>query len=173
MIYRSRSPPNYLNFFNSSNLEVNDVCKSQKIWINGKSIEVSTEIYDNYIKYDRKYRYFTDDLKQERIIVNQEKETVKVIASREDSYDRLTCECEKEFADELECTEEEAIKNLMIEKLLKSLGELNSSELELIDAIYYKGKTEREFSAETGIPQKTINYRKHKILVKLKKLIEN
>ncbi len=70
-----------------------------------------TEIYK---KGDRKIKYFTDDLKQEKITVNQEEETIKIIQSREDSYDRLTCECEKEFADKSECTEEEAMRNLMI-----------------------------------------------------------
>lgn len=128
------------------------MCKSQKIWINGKPIEVSTEVYDIYIKDDRKYRYFTNDLKREKIIVNQEKEKVTIIPSREDSFDRLKDESGKQFMDEYESVEDEALKKLMIEKLLKSLGELKSCEWEIIDAIYYKGKTEREFSAETGIP---------------------
>lgn len=69
--------------------------------------------------------------------------------------------------------EDKILDNIMIEKLLKSLAVLNYDERNLIDAIYYQGKSEREVSAETGIPQKTINYRKRKILDKLKKLLEN
>lgn len=52
---------------------------------------------------------------------------------------------------------DKALKNLMIEKFLELLRELNSDEWKFVDAIYYKGKSEREFSAETGAPQKTVN----------------
>lgn len=147
--------------------------KSQKIWINGKQIEVSPEVHDLYIKSGRKNRYFTDDLKTEKVIVNQDKEMVTFIPSREDSFDRLMDENKVQFVDESEDVEDKALKNLMIEKLLKLLKELDSDEWGIIDAIYYKGKSEREFSAETGIPQKTVNYRKRKILAKLRKLLES
>lgn len=78
-----------------------------------------------------------------------------------------------QFVDESEDAEDKALKNLMIEKLLKLLKELDSDEWGIIDAIYHKGKSEREFSAETGIPQKTVNYRKRKVLAKLRKLLES
>lgn len=149
------------------------MCKTQKIRINGKSVEVSTEIYDIYIQGERKSRYFTDDLKREKIIVNQEKETVTFIPSREDSFDRLKDENKIQFMDDSESVENKVLKTLMIEKLFKSLVLLDSDERKIIDAIYYEGKTEREISAETGIPQKTINNRKRKILAKLKKFMDN
>lgn len=87
------------------------------LWLNGKYISVTDEVYEVYTKGNRKNKYFTDDLKKEKIIVNQEKEKVRFIPSREDSYERLTCECEKEFADLTKCTEDDAMKNLMIEKV--------------------------------------------------------
>lgn len=149
------------------------MCKTQKIRINGKSVEVSTEIYDIYIQGERKSRYFTDDLKREKIIVNQEKETVTFIPSREDSFDRLKDENKIQFMDDSESVENKVLKTLMLEKLFKSLELLDSEERKIIDAIYYEGKTEREISAETGIPQKTINNRKRKILAKLKKFMDN
>lgn len=149
------------------------MCKTQKIRINGKSVEVSTEIYDIYIQGERKSRYFTDDLKREKIIVNQEKETVTFIPSREDSFDRLKDENKIQFMDDSESVENKVLKTLMLEKLFKSLELLDSDERKIIDAIYYEGKTEREISAETGIPQKTINNRKRKILAKLKKFMDN
>jgi DNA-directed RNA polymerase specialized sigma subunit len=43
----------------------------------------------------------------------------------------------------------------------------------LIYNLFFKGKSERQLSAETGIPQRTINDRKRKILLELKKLIES
>ena len=65
------------------------------LWLNGQYINVTDEIYKVYTKGDRKNKYFTDDLKKEKIIVNQDEEKLSFIPSREDSYDRLTCECEK------------------------------------------------------------------------------
>lgn len=49
---------------------------------------------------------------------------------------------------------------------------LSPSEKELITALIIYGKSEREYSAQTGIPQKTINNRKKAILLKLNKFIK-
>ena len=43
---------------------------------------------------------------------------------------------------------------------------------ELITALFYYGMTEREYAIKSGIPQNTINDRKRRILLKLKKIIE-
>jgi len=69
--------------------------------------------------------------------------------------------------------EEEVINNIMLEKLKKSLTKLSDDELYLIEQLIYNEKSERELSAISGIPQRTINDRKHRILAKLKKLLEN
>lgn len=68
---------------------------------------------------------------------------------------------------------ERIVDKLMIERLRAVLPKLSSDEQELIKALYFKGLSEREWSALTGIPQKTINDRKHKILEKLKKFLKN
>lgn len=65
-----------------------------------------------------------------------------------------------------------AEKNILTDKLSKCLLLLTKEEQELIYALFYRELTEQEFSSETGIPQQTINYRKLKILKKLKKLLE-
>ena len=44
---------------------------------------------------------------------------------------------------------------------------------ELINALFFRNLSERKWSDETGIPQKTINDRKHRIIAKLKKYLEN
>ena len=41
---------------------------NKSIRINGKSVEVTDEVYKVYTKYDRKMRYFEKDLKQERLV---------------------------------------------------------------------------------------------------------
>lgn len=68
--------------------------------------------------------------------------------------------------------EETALDNLMGELLRLSIAQLAPSEQELITALFYDGMTEREYAIKSGIPQKTINDRKRRILLKLKKIIE-
>lgn len=62
--------------------------------------------------------------------------------------------------------------NLMGELLRLSIAQLAPSEQELITALFYDRMTEREYAIKSGIPQKTINDRKRRILLKLKKIIE-
>jgi RNA polymerase sigma factor (sigma-70 family) len=55
-----------------------------------------------------------------------------------------------------------------IAQLRKYLSLLSKSEMELINAIFYKGLSEREYMRISGISQTTISYRKKEILKKLK-----
>lgn len=68
--------------------------------------------------------------------------------------------------------DEAVVQKIMIEKLNESLVLLNQAERDLIKALFYDRFSEREWAATTGIPQKTINDRKQRILKKLKKLLE-
>jgi len=61
---------------------------------------------------------------------------------------------------------------LLLDMLLKALAELTDDERGLIDALFFKEQAERDLAKETGIPRKTIAYRKMKVLDKLRKLIE-
>ena len=58
-------------------------------------------------------------------------------------------------------------------KLHSCLSRLKPEERDLVTAIFFDGKSERALSEETGVPQKTINDRKRRILRTLKKLLEN
>jgi len=69
-------------------------------------------------------------------------------------------------------TEDLVLKRMDIEKLSIALKALPQEEFEVIQAIFFEGKSERRFSREAGIPQRTINYRKHKALGKLRKILE-
>ena len=62
---------------------------NKSIRINGKSVEVTDEVYKVYTKYDRKMRYFEKDLKQERLVYDELGNIIKRVPSREDSLDRL------------------------------------------------------------------------------------
>lgn len=130
-------------------------------------IEVSKEIYETLMKSYRKEKYFLDDLKQERYIYDNHNHVVKIIKSREDSFERLTLEHTKEFSDNFSF-ENQIELQLQIDSALK---ELSKDEIALINALFYKDLTEREYSLQSGIPQKTINNRKKSILKRLKKLL--
>ena len=73
--------------------------KRNHIRINGHSYKVTKEVYKVYIKEGRKMRYLERELKTERIVIDNEKQRVKIIASKEDSLKRLTEEKGRQFAD--------------------------------------------------------------------------
>ena len=62
--------------------------------------------------------------------------------------------------------------SLLLDKLKKALVILPDSDRQLIDALFTQGLSEREWSALSGIPQKTINDRKKRLLLKLQKIFE-
>ena len=64
-------------------------------------------------------------------------------------------------------------RTLLLDKLRKSLPMLKAEEQELICALFFQRLSERELAAKTGIPQRTINDRKRRILAKLKEFLEN
>ena len=68
-------------------------------------------------------------------------------------------------------TEEKIVQKILEEELHKAIAKLTEEEQLLINALYFDGYTEREWVRITGIPQKTINDRKHKIIEKLKKIL--
>ena len=137
----------------------------------GKVYPVNNELHDAYYKGQRKEQYFTIDLKVERIIVDNEKESITFIPSREDSLDRLIDENQEQFSADIESIEDAAIQGVLKDRLHKSISLLSADEQTLINALYFDGHTERSWSALTGLPQKTINNRKRKILAKLKNLM--
>lgn len=125
----------------------------------GVLMEVSQEFYKDYYKERRRERYL-EELDAEHII----------------SYHSLDNEefCGEDILiDPNEDVTEQVTRKLMIEKLRSVLSYLSDEERQLIEALFFKDYSEREWSRETGIPQRTICYRKNVILKKLKKFLEN
>lgn len=136
-----------------------------------KYLDLSDEMIEVLEKSDRKMEYQQYDLKVEQCQIDGIRRTVTYIPSREDSYERLLEE-NQQFAAASESVEDAAVKAVMIEKMLDNLKLLAPEEQDLIGELFFKGKSERKVSAETGIPYMTIHDRKVKILGKLKKLLE-
>ena len=123
-------------------------------------LEVSENDYRNHCRRKRKEKYYTE----------------RSTKNKDFSYDMLTTD---DFNGEdilisPEMSVEETVEhNIMLEKLKDCLSQLTKDEMYLITALFFEGFSERKLSEITGIPQKTIDDRKHQILIKLKEYLEN
>ncbi len=134
---------------------------------NGTAVEVSDEVYKILRKWDRRIKYVEHDLKETRYIIDQKKETVKEIPSREDSLDRLT-DLGFDFENRTADFRETVSDKIMLEQALEKLSD---EERYLITQLFYLGRSERDLAEELGVSQYTVNRNKHKILTKLKEEI--
>ncbi|MCD8196487.1 MAG: sigma-70 family RNA polymerase sigma factor [Lachnospiraceae bacterium] len=134
--------------------------------------EVSEEIIAVLKVSERKMQYQEYDLKTEQIIIDQEKQSVKVIPSREDSYERLG-ELAELFLENAESAEEQALQNLQKKGVHRALKLLSADEEYLIRQLYFEERTERELAEELGIYHNAVHKQKKRILRKLKKILEN
>lgn len=69
--------------------------------------------------------------------------------------------------------EDAAIASILCDKLHRCLALLDETDRQLIQALYFEGLSERKYAKRVGIPQRTINDRRQRVLRKLKELLEN
>jgi DNA-directed RNA polymerase sigma subunit (sigma70/sigma32) len=148
------------------------------VTVNGEEIEVSEEIYREYAKTERKMEYMELDLKRDRVVQDADGKAVTgadglpvILPEREISLDKLMDE-DWNFPSSGPSPEEEAIARMEVEELHHCLSQLSGDEMEIINALFFsnggKGMSEREYAKLSGIPRKTVAYRKAHILTKLK-----
>lgn len=127
--------------------------------LHGMLMEVTENVYREFYREERRQKYL-DHLAEENNVL---------------SYDKLTNE---EFngadvvIDQSMPVEEIVEAKIMQEKLKACLHHLDDDERSLIEALFFKDLSERQWSAISGVPQRTINRQKHRILMRLKKIIE-
>ena len=143
-----------------------------RIYYNGQFIEVTHEVYTVLIKSDRKIKYFENDLKEEKIILDKKGTVVEIIPSREDSLDRLQDDNERQFADNSDSVEEIALRNLRYEQLHNAISMLKPDEQALIEALYFNFLTQNDYAKQIGLSQQAVSKKRTKILKKLKIFIE-
>lgn len=119
---------------------------------------------------DRKMKYIEADLKEEAFIEDQQKRIARFIPSREDSYERLLEEERQQFSDGSDM-EELVLHREDILRLRRALLLLEEEEAELINALYFRGLSERDYGKSIGISQKGVNKRRKRVLNKLYKII--
>lgn len=129
--------------------------KDYHIKLNGQLIPVTEEVYRAY--QQPKWR---------------EKKRVEVRKNKEISLDAmLENGSQNQIASQQALVDEIVADKLILDELLLALAELTDDERFLIEQLFYKEKSEREFSQETGVPHPTIHSRKNSILKKLKILL--
>lgn len=144
----------------------------RKLWIAGQFIEVTEEIYQAYMQGDRKMRYFETDLKIERTILDESGRIQQIIPSREDSLDRLVEDNARQFEDTRESVEDAVLRKLAEDDLRQALTKLTDEEYALVYALFYEGRTERDYAKELGVSQVAVHKRKQRILKKLKGILK-
>ena len=146
--------------------------KQRYLCIEGKNIPVSEEIYQVYYQFARKERYFSEDLKREKLLYDTEQQIAVLLPSREDSYERLL-EQDRQFSDPNAATpEDDAVKADLLDRLAQALHTLSDDERNIIRELFYLEKTERDASASLHMPLSTFHSRKNAVLKKLRESIE-
>ena len=133
--------------------------KKYTIFVKRQRVEVSEAVYRAYHKEREAERYQNKLIRQNELSLER---------FREDgvNIDYLIVRVQPDIMDRL-------IHQEQLEALWIALQSLPEDERFLIDELFFNGKSERELSAIISVPQKTINDRKKRILLKLRKLIEN
>lgn len=138
------------------------------LYIDGRPVKVSEEVYQEYYRGERKERYFMEDLKTEQMEIEEETQSVKFIPGREDSYERLL-DVNRQFSAPGEPMEEQVMDSLLIKAALHTLSD---EEQALIYELFYLDKTEREVSAALNMARTTLQRKRNRALEKLRFLLE-
>lgn len=146
--------------------------EKRKLWIDGQFIEVTEEVYRVYMQGDRKMRYFETDLKIERTILDENGRIQQIIPSREDSLDRLVEDNARQFEDTRESVEDAVLRKLAEDDLRRALTKLTDEEYALVYALFYEGRTERDYAKELGVYPNAVHKKKQRILKKLKEILK-
>jgi len=127
--------------------------------VDGKYYETTKEIYEAYYRMNRRERYL------------EERDLKKGVMNFGD-IDSSNYLAEEILPDENTDIEKEVINKILIKTVLEAISTLEEDEKELIQELFFYGKNERELSRKTGVPRKTINYRKEKALSKIRNFIK-
>lgn len=127
--------------------------------IEGKLIEVEENVYVAYYKMGRRERYLVERDQKNGVL----------------SYDALDQEGivgqGMMNAPEANNLEDLAMAKELKSKLHLCIEILSKSERELIQAIYFDGMSDSEYSKRINKTQQTVSYRRKKVLSKLKRLM--
>ena len=136
------------------------------------SVEVKPEVMRVLRSSDRKMRYMEQQLKASRFVVDQKSGIAQFFPGRESSLEYMAEENHQPVVDERPGPEEQFLHSERLRQLWITLEGLTDAERKLIHALYFEQMSERQFSQIVGVSQQAINYRKRKILSKLRRVLE-
>lgn len=129
------------------------------IYIDGKSVEVSEEVYSAFYKMERRERYLDERDRENGLLYY-------------DSFDNETTSGEEYISDTASINmEDQLIAEELHDLLHRCIKALPKADRELIKAIYFEQKSERSYGKDIGLSQNSINYHHERILSKLKSLM--
>ena len=144
-------------------------------------VEINADTLKALKQGDNKENYFMVVLKRDRYLKDrngnyvrdENGQTIK-LPEREVSLDKLLYEA-WDFPSPEASPEQKVIAEMERDELHRCIRYLPVDEKEVIYALFFSnygdGMSEREFSAVSGIPQKTINDRKLRAFAKLRKML--
>lgn len=135
--------------------------------LDGIEIEVSEEVYKEFYRYQRKERYFSEDLKSGRIHKDRESGKEVYLPPREVSLEG-TLEQGIFWKNDVD-VEDQVVQAVLRENLRRALETLADEELFLIHALYYEGVSVSELARRQGVSRKKIRRHRDRILGKLRK----
>ena len=135
------------------------------ITVDGVDVEVTEEVFLAYSQADRRERYILEECKPGRIL------SLDKLLEDEVPLEALGIKPERsaesvalERADLLESTKQRS-------RLARALSELEDEEKQLIQALFFEGTPLREYARRQGVQLRTIQYRRDKLLEKLRRKI--
>lgn len=135
-------------------------------------VQISPEVLRVLRQSDRKMEYMEYDLKSETFVQDLENNSAVFSASREDSYERLQEDEQKQFSDTSAEVESKIIHNENLRLLRLALESLAEDEYEIIIGIFYGGLSERELGKQMKIHHMTVHSRKQRALEKMRKFFK-
>lgn len=127
--------------------------------LHGMLMEVSEDDYKSFYKQKRRQKYLAERSRD----------------NGDFSYDMLTTDefnGEDILVDTVADTAGQAERSLLLDKLRSALEELSLDDRQLIQALYVKQQTEREYASQIGVYRNAIHYRKEQLLARLKNLLK-
>ena len=121
--------------------------------VNGQTVEVTKEVYDEYRRNTRQARH------DRYVVVQSKKHEVPLL-------------CIGEFGTCVSAEDELMNKEKLI-VLKKAIHSLSCEEQLLIKRLFFDNKSEIKIAEELGVAKGTVNYRKNRILEKLRKMMDS
>lgn len=125
-----------------------------------KIVHVCKEVYDEFRRGE--WRIEKNDGKHSA----NETQFSALLGGEDGAYENF-----HEFIDYDSDPTELLLKAMIVEKLYSALEHLEKAERELIDALFFREMSEREYAKKKGVYQSAINKKKLRILEKIKKFL--